>query len=140
MDAKKQLDKVQCQQQPLAESAVKESAVYKTLQSQFTIAAVEGTQLRACLEETKSLLASARQLHFSQLEEIRSVQSAVVWDGVCVPLRLYGQSCHFSEFNFKFSIFRGKNFFPFFCFLTHLFTKYQLNTPEFKFCTCMWFA
>ncbi len=71
VEAKKQLDTLQCQQQQLPESAVKEGATYKNLQSQFSIAAMEGAQLRGCLEEAKSLLMSARQLHFSQLEDIR---------------------------------------------------------------------
>lgn len=76
-DVRKQLDTVKFDQQQLAESAVKESAVYKNLQSQFSVAVLEGSQLRGYLEEAKALLLSARQQHFSQLEEIRYSASAM---------------------------------------------------------------
>lgn len=69
--ARKEVDRVKLDQLQIAESAVKDSAPYKSLHSQFSIAALEGSQLRACLEEAKALLVSARQQHFTQLEEIR---------------------------------------------------------------------
>ena len=73
LEAKKEIDRLKFEQQNIAESAIKESAPYKVLQSQFSIAALEAAQLRACLAEAKGLLTSARQQYFSQLEEIRSV-------------------------------------------------------------------
>lgn len=90
VDTRKELDKEKCQQQQLPEATVKESVVYKNLQSQFSIAVMEGVQLRSCLEEAKSLLASARQLHFSQFEEIRSDllwASYIVFFIACAGLR-----------------------------------------------------
>lgn len=68
-EARKQIDKLEQQQIP--ESAVKESAAYKSVLSQFSIATLEGSQLRSFLEEAKGLLGTARQQHFTQLEEIR---------------------------------------------------------------------
>ena len=68
---KMELDSLHLAQHSLPEAMVKDSATYKTLQTQFTIAAQESSQLCAFLEEAKALLMSARQQHFTQLEEIR---------------------------------------------------------------------
>ena len=73
VELRKQVDQLKQEQQQVSESVVKESAVYKALQTQLSIAALEGSQLRGHLEEAKTLLVSARQQHFTQLEEIRSV-------------------------------------------------------------------
>lgn len=70
-EAKKEMDALKISQQPLPEALVKESAPYKSLQAQFSIAALEASQMRSCLDEAKALLVQARQQHFSQLEEIR---------------------------------------------------------------------
>ena len=77
-DLKKQGDKLKFEQQQVPEAVIKESAVYKTLQGQFSVAALEASSLRGYLEEAKGLLVSARQQHFSQLEEIRLVV-LVMW-------------------------------------------------------------
>lgn len=70
-ELRKQVDRLKLEQQQVPEATVKESAAYKSLQGQFSIAALEAAQFRAYLEEAKALLVSARQQHFSQLEEIR---------------------------------------------------------------------
>lgn len=70
-EMKKEVDGLQLSQRALPESVVKDSATYKALQAQFTIAMQEGVQLRGLLEEAKGLLMAARQQHFAQLEEIR---------------------------------------------------------------------
>ena len=70
-EARKEADRLKVEQQQIPESVVKDSAVYKSLHSQFSIAALETAQFRSCLDEAKALLQSARQQHFSQLEEIR---------------------------------------------------------------------
>lgn len=69
--ARKEVDKLKVEQQQVPELVIKDSAMYKGLHSQFSIAALEAAQLRTCLDEAKTLLVSARQQHFSQLEEIR---------------------------------------------------------------------
>lgn len=74
VELRKQIDSMKLEQQQVPEAAVKESSVYKALQAQFSVAALEASQLRGFLEEAKALLGSARQQHFSQLEEIRSVR------------------------------------------------------------------
>lgn len=70
-EARKEVDRLKVEQQQIPESTVKDSAVYKSLLSQFSIASLEAAQLRTCLDEAKSLLLSAKQQHFSQLEDIR---------------------------------------------------------------------
>ena len=70
-EAKKEVDGYRITQQALPEAMVKESAFYKSLQCQFTMAMQDGGQLRVVLEEARTLLMAARQQHFTQLEEIR---------------------------------------------------------------------
>lgn len=72
-EARKEVDRLKVAQQQVPELAIKDSATYRGLHSQFSIAALEAAQLRTCLDEAKTLLVSARQQHFSQLEEIRCV-------------------------------------------------------------------
>lgn len=71
VEQKKQVDQLKLEHQKVPEGVVKESAVYRTLQCQFSVAALEASLLRGLLDEAKALLVSARQQHFSQLDEIR---------------------------------------------------------------------
>ena len=70
-ELKKQITQLQIDQKKLPDTAIVDSAPYKTLQTQFSIAVQEGGQLRACLDEARQLLATAKQQHLLQLEEIR---------------------------------------------------------------------
>ena len=70
-ELKKQLAQLELSKKKLPDSAVADSALYKTLQMQFSIAVQEAGQFKACLEEAKQLLATAKQQHLLQLEEIR---------------------------------------------------------------------
>ncbi len=70
-EARKEMDNYKVMQLSLPEGVVKETAVYRTLQCQYTMLIQEAGQLRAGLEESRNILLAARQHHFSQLEEIR---------------------------------------------------------------------
>ena len=70
-ELKKTLTQLQLDQKKLPDSVIADSAPYKTLQTQFSIAVQEAGQLRACLDEARQLLATAKQQHIIQLEEIR---------------------------------------------------------------------
>ena len=70
-ELKKQVTQLQLDQKKLPDTAITESAPYKTLQTQFSIAVQEAGQFRACLDEARQLLATAKQQHVMQLEEIR---------------------------------------------------------------------
>ena len=72
-ELKKLYDQLKLEQQQVSEAVVKESAVYKVLQGQFSVAALEAAQLRGHLDDAKAVLVSARQQHFTQLEEVRLV-------------------------------------------------------------------
>lgn len=50
---------------------VRESSVYKSLQTQFSVLMLEHIQLRNCYEEARKLLVTAKNQHIMQLEEIR---------------------------------------------------------------------
>ena len=70
-ELKKTVTQLELDQKKLPDSAIADSAPYKTLQTQFSIAVQEAGQLRACLDEARQLLATAKQQHIVQLEEIR---------------------------------------------------------------------
>ena len=72
-ELKKTVAQLQLDQKKLPESAITDSAPYKTLQTQFSIAVQEAGQLRACLDEARQLLVTAKQQHTLQLEEIRQI-------------------------------------------------------------------
>lgn len=55
----------------IPESSVRESAVYKSLQSQYSILMLEHQQLRTSYEEARRLLNTAKTQHIMQLEDIR---------------------------------------------------------------------
>ena len=70
-ELKKQVTQLQLDQKRLPDAAIADSALYKTLQTQFSIAVQEAGQFRACLDEARQLLTTAKQQHMVQLEEIR---------------------------------------------------------------------
>ena len=70
-ELKKEINQLKLAHQKVPESAILESPTYKSLQSHYSIVVQEAGQVRACLEEAKQLLNSAKQQHFVQLEEIR---------------------------------------------------------------------
>ena len=70
-ELKKSVTQLELDQKKLPDSAIADSAPYKTLQTQFSIAVQEAGQLRACLDEARQLLVTAKQQHILQLEEIR---------------------------------------------------------------------
>ena len=70
-ELKKKVTQLQLDQNKLPDSAIADSAPYKTLQTQFSISVQEAGQLRACLDEARQLLVTAKQQHIMQLEEIR---------------------------------------------------------------------
>lgn len=70
-DLKKQVTQLQLDQKRLPDTAITDSPLYKTLQTQFSITVQEVGQFRACLDEARQLLATAKQQHMMQLEEIR---------------------------------------------------------------------
>ena len=72
-EVRTELEELKIKQPTISDVAVKESVLYKTLQTQFSIVCMENTQLRNVLEDLKQLLNAARAQHFSQLEEIRFV-------------------------------------------------------------------
>ena len=53
------------------ETSIRNSPAYKTIQSQYSVLMMEHQQLRACYEEAKKLLNTAKTQHVMQLEEIR---------------------------------------------------------------------
>lgn len=70
-ELKKTVTQLELDQKKLPDLAIADSAPYKTLQTQFSIAVQEAGQLRACLDEARQLLVTAKQQHIMQLEEIR---------------------------------------------------------------------
>ena len=70
-ELKKTITQLELDKKKLPDSAITDSAPYKTLQTQFSIAVQEAGQLRGWLDEARQLLASAKQQHIMQLEEIR---------------------------------------------------------------------
>lgn len=56
----------------IPDGVVRETAVFKSLQTQYSILMVEHQQVRNCYEEAKRLLSTAKTQHIMQLEEIRS--------------------------------------------------------------------
>lgn len=50
---------------------MRETALFRALQAQYSVLVTEHQQLRSCFEEARRLLVTARTQHIMQLEEIR---------------------------------------------------------------------
>ena len=50
---------------------MRETPLFKSLQTQYSVLATDHQQLRSCFEEARRLLVTARTQHIMQLEEIR---------------------------------------------------------------------
>jgi E3 ubiquitin-protein ligase BRE1 len=68
---KQDIEKLKLSNQQVPDNAIRESSLYKSLQSQYSILMLEHQQVRNCFDEAKRLLNTAKTQHLMQLEEIR---------------------------------------------------------------------
>lgn len=71
-DALKLIEKLKMDIQCLPESVVVETTEYKCLQSQFSVLYNESMQLKTMLEETRNLMATSKNTHLRQIEQMES--------------------------------------------------------------------
>ena len=55
----------------VSDEVIKESAVYKSLQSNFSVVYAENTQLRTYLEEAKQMLVAVMSQYHNQFEDLK---------------------------------------------------------------------
>ncbi|XP_033113496.1 E3 ubiquitin-protein ligase BRE1A-like isoform X2 [Anneissia japonica] len=68
----KELEQVKMDLQHIPESILLDTAPYKCLQSQFTVLYKEAQDMRTQLEESRNLLATTKNAHFRQIEQMES--------------------------------------------------------------------
>ena len=67
LETKQKLEIAEMEKKSVPDAVVKETAVYKSLQSNFSIVFTENTQLRSYLEESKQLLVAVMSQHHNQV-------------------------------------------------------------------------
>ena len=72
-EASAQLERQGLDKQLPLDSSVRETAVYKELQAQYSLVCIENSRLRAHAEELRRLLSTAKPQLIQKLEEIRCV-------------------------------------------------------------------
>ncbi|GFT22021.1 e3 ubiquitin-protein ligase Bre1 [Nephila pilipes] len=76
-EALKLVEKLKMDLQCLPESVVVETTEYKCLQSQFSVLYNESMQLKTLLEETRNLMATSKNTHLRQIEQMESEELAM---------------------------------------------------------------
>ncbi|XP_035206333.1 E3 ubiquitin-protein ligase BRE1B-like [Stegodyphus dumicola] len=71
-EALKLVEKLKMDLQCLPESVVVETTEYKCLQSQFSVLYNESMQLKTLLEDTRNLMATSKNTHLRQIEQMES--------------------------------------------------------------------
>ena len=66
-EVEQKMEMVDLEARPLPEATIKETAAYKSLQSNFSVAYAENLQLRTYLEESKQLLVVVMSQHHTQV-------------------------------------------------------------------------
>ena len=66
-EVEQKVEMAELESKPLSEVTIKETAVYKSLQSNFSVAYAENLQLRTHLEEAKQLLVVVMSQHHTQV-------------------------------------------------------------------------
>ncbi|CAH1802344.1 unnamed protein product [Owenia fusiformis] len=71
-EAKKEIEKLRMDISQLPESVIVETTEYKCLQSQFSVLYNESMQIKTQLEEGKTLMATSKNTHLRQIEQMES--------------------------------------------------------------------
>ena len=70
LEAKKEIEKLKMDLSTLPESVIVESTEYKCLKSQFSVLYNESMKIKTQLEEARNLLASSKNTHLRQIEQM----------------------------------------------------------------------